>query len=538
MIRQWPWQWSRASTIAFFVACALLVAACDGAFLVHSPLGGFDWPKERFFYTTLRAQLRDFGTVPWAFFTTPPSMLPPVRYMPTLMHSSSYVGNPEVLTFSPLLPLLRVASVDLFLRVYFVAHLAAGAFGIWLVARRLRLPPWAALALFALTMLNPWVVQHLAIGYTPHITFALCPLVIALLAAPDFAIVDWLLASAVESLILYEGGLHVFNWLNGALLIFALAVRSRALLVRIGAIWLGAALLSAPKLAAVAQALGGWRRDPLPGIRNVRDLWGLLTDGRALPFRLPQAYGVYGTNLYDGAIYMGAPFVLLIVAALVLAIRRRSKPAVGLAAVAVVFTVLGSRAIWPTLAKLIPPLDVELYPYRFLFIALVAMIALVVWELALLVERGGRLRWLPLLLVPTLVATFVRTQEYAAQTTTPVPPDCTEAALMGALRTPPAALDEKQRPLPTTRVAGGFAIDAGDARLVTLPSVRAAQARDFVADGARIVRADQQSGVALAPSAARVRLLAASWHFWPIAAAGWLCFVALAVAASRLRRRT
>jgi hypothetical protein len=535
--RRWPSTWSRPSTIAFFVACAVLTILFVGPFLAHSPFGGFDWPKERFFYTTLRLHLRTHGAPPAAFLGVPPSMLPPVRYMPTLMHSSSYVGNPEVLTFSPLLPLLALVSVELFLRIYFAAHLLVAAIGLCLLARRLAVPPWAALLLFALTILNPWLVQHLAIGYSPYITITLCPLVLAMLSGSRLSVADWIVGSATEALIIYEGGLHIFNWLNGALLVFALVMRSRSLLFRVGAVLGGAVLLAAPKLVAVAATFGGWHRDPLSGVRRLADIYGLLTDGHTNPFKLPQAYGVYSTNLYDGAMYVGVPFVLLMIAALLVVAWRRQRYGAALAAVAAVFGVLAWRSVWPSLARAVPLAATELYPYRFLFLSLTALTALVVLETAALVARGGLARWLPLLFIPTLCATWARTQDYASLTRTPIAADCTPQTLDAAIPAQPPVWSEDHRPLPATYARGGITIQTNGARTLVIPDLRAAQVSDFDVEGGRIVQADWKSGVRLSATAATVRLVPRTHHFWAVALATWLAFALIAWLTAWRRRR-
>jgi hypothetical protein len=526
-------------TIGFFVLAALLAWMVMGPFLAHAPPGGFDWCKERMFYSTLRAGLRAHGAPPLAFLDVPPQLVPPYRTTPTLMQSASYLGNPEVLTFSPLLPLLAVVPVDLFLQIYFIVHVLVGALGIWLLARRLSLPPWTALALFGLTVLNPWLVQHLLIGYTPHITFTLAPLVIALLVGDRFTRADWIGASAVEALILYEGGLHVFNWLNAGLLVFALVAAlvaaNRSLWKRAAAALGGGVLLAAPKLAAVAQSVGGWRRLPQTGIRSLHDVWGLLTDGQRDPFRLPQAYNVYSTNLYDGAIYMGVPFVLLVAAALAVALWRRDRRALAPVAVALACGVFAWRSVWPSLAKVVPLADMEIYPPRFLFVSLLALVGLLVGQLAGLAERGGRWRWLPLVLVPTLLATGLRAREYTALAQRPIPADCSAEVLEAAIAAPKAAR-APEGPLPTSRSGATITITAGTAREIALPWLRAARASDFTVEGGHIVRTSLESGMIVAPTASEVRISPHGYHFWWFALASWALFLVVTAAFRRLER--
>jgi len=145
-------------------------------------------------------------------------------------------------------------------------------------------------------------------------------------------------------------------------------------------------------------------------------------DRHANPHQLPAAYDIYGTNFYDGSLYVGAGFLLLLgLALLSVAIRwiradtssARPRDALRLLIVALVLLVIGWGDVWRGIVSVLPFLGVERFPWRFLAIALGLLNVLLVKELFFWSKRNGL--WslgILLALVPVLVSSYQRNQLY------------------------------------------------------------------------------------------------------------------------------
>lgn len=336
-----------------------------------------------------------------------------------------------MLTLSPFLLVLLATSIPVFVKVYFVAHSALGAAGAVLLGRRLGLSPVLAVALAALGALNPWMMQHYAVGYSPFVSVGLVPWVAYLLLDPRRRTGALLGAAALAALMVYQGALHLYVWLLitvGVATAFALLLaRRRDALAGLGhsAAFLGLALaLALPKLVFVGSEFIGVRRGVSASFGSLGELAGLLTDTAPIvPFAT--RHGVY---FWDGSLYVGWWLVLLALAALGAGgaralLERRSRLTDGTrrtlvaGATALVWLALGWGTHWATLARWLPWLDVEVYPYRFLFPAVVLAIAAVLLQLDAAVRRwplGGRAGWLAAaVLLPTLAGSWTRYQAFA-----------------------------------------------------------------------------------------------------------------------------
>ncbi len=389
-------------------------------------VGAADWPKELFFFSHIRAALM-VGRLP-GNFSLPPNIA--AVDFPVFRASHSYFANPEVFTVSPFLPLLRFMEVPTFLKVLFLAHSALGCVGMVLVGRRLGLHPIFRVTLAVLTALNPWVMQHWALGYTPHLNFLLAPWVAFFLLDPARRWRSAVAAAVVAALMVYQGGTHVFLWtmlsarLFAGCVLFAEGRRGlRGVLFHL-AFAATTALLAAPKIVATMRSYRSFRRCVAHGLLEINDVFGLLTD----PAPIDPWVTRYNTCLWDGSLYMSWTFVVVAGVALLSAFFRARKSWDGelppaarrvttLGAVALVWLSCGWGTTWASVAKVIVWFDSEIYPYRFVFLAVLALIALVVIELdALFAESSSRRRWVAAFaLVPVML--FLR-DHYALHTQT------------------------------------------------------------------------------------------------------------------------
>jgi hypothetical protein len=513
-----PREW----TLLYFSAGLATIALWYGSFLLDANVGIWDWSKERFYFTVLLESLRH-GRLPAAFLALPPS-IDKLNFLP-LVASRSYFANPEVVAFSPFFVFAFLPAIA-FIKLYFFLHLIAALVGTWLLARRLALPPPADLALFALAFLNPWLMQHLAIGYSTHITYCWFPLLLALLL--DGAVA---LAAALMALVLYEGGLHLTVWLNLALGVYALAslaTRERLVVwLRLAWFWLLSALLCAPRLYATAIAYRLAARSMRPSYHRASELWGLLTDDRSPLYQVPAAFRKYNVLFYDGSLFVGRIFLIVFAAAALHAIVRRSANW-RLLALAIAFALLGQESVWKFMATWLPPLRAERYPYRLLWIAVMSASAFMVIEWTRFAERGGWRRLIGLALLPIAIVFYLRDRscaEIASSMPDPLP-DFSYAAL----------LDQTARSVrvPTTLTAGGASL-ASDGAPVELRFLTRRHAETFDITGAR------PSGwktLILQPlrDASTIRLEPRSYHRWPLTAGCLLLFAACVSLRSRARR--
>ncbi len=416
--------------VIYFSISTILILIWDGRFLLSSKIGILDWKKEIYFYHFLRSSLEEYGKLPLSFIYLPEN----IAGYPAVSRALSYWANPEVLTFSPLMVFLPFMSVSKFLKSYFYFHLLFGSMGIYILSKRLNLNTYIAIILMSLTVLNPWLMQHLAIGYTPWIQVCLVPMIIAMLVGVETSLLEMIVATILNSLIIYGGGLHVFIWFNFAFIvfiIFSIIFSSKdQLLQRLKKTFiyfLLSGLLIFPKLFATFSVFGDWSRGTAGSPSSLRDLWGLLTDVNAPLYDFPQSHSIYGTDIYDASIVMGEWFVVLFVLSSVYIIYKSLKSqstrisqntSLILLFVALFFCVLGWRGVWKYIVELIPMLGVEKYPWRFLFVSLFSIITLVVIEVFNFIDNlfaSNKFKFVAvsfLIFLPVLVSIYNRNQYF------------------------------------------------------------------------------------------------------------------------------
>jgi hypothetical protein len=405
----------------YSAAALALIVLWDGRFLFTQKVGIWDWDKESYGVLFLKSALKAGSVIPLSFITIPHD----IATYPALFQSASYWANPEVLTLSPFVLFLPLVSVPVFFKLYFLGHLLIAAAATYLLGRRLGLRTISTVLLFVLVFLNPWLLQHLTIGYTPWITACYVPLVVASLLRP--LTLAWFVTGTVaDSLILYEGGLHLFLWVNATIVLVAAALaafrRTASHLRPVGLVLLGTTILTLPKLVAIHGAYGGdWRfqsRAIQSSYAGAHDLWGLLTDTTTNLYDLPRAYHVYGTGVYDGAMFTGRVFLATLVVLLALLVVRTIRRERGVAAswalltVAALWLVLGWNGVWRTLAGWIGALHFEIYPFRFLEVAVFLCAAFIVLELDRLSRIDVRLGVVGLAVAVVISVAFLHRNDY------------------------------------------------------------------------------------------------------------------------------
>lgn len=411
--------WTGREGLVYWACGLLLLVVFYGDFLFSDRLGILDWGKDLFYFSFLQDALRTYGRLPLSFLAIPDD----IAWFSTLQ-DLSYWSNPEVISLSPLLPLALVLPVMAFIKVFFGLHLLAAVWGVGLLSRRLGWDTLQSVLLLVLFLCNPWLVQHLTIGYSPQISLCLVPALAALCVAPDFRPLEWAGASLLAALIFYQGALHLFVWLFMAfgVLVLAQAILARRLYPVWRAAFFGLATLVLvwPKALAVSKVYGGWSRIPAGGYTSLSDLWGLLTDDVFFMFQFPETYSKYNVAFYDGSLLVGPAFVLLtawLAAEYGLAlVRGRVRPNRETADAAclvgaAVFLVLGWGTVWRDLSALLHLPSSEIYPFRYLFISYNLLLFFVVDRIGPFpANRPGRARTLTLcgLMALTLLTFYGR----------------------------------------------------------------------------------------------------------------------------------
>lgn len=401
--------WNPLTASAYGVACALLVCLFNGPYLFSQGVGILDWPKELFYFHVLQGSLVEYGQLPVSFFTVPQSL----THFSTLQNASFW-SNPEVVTLSPFLPLLFLFSSVTFLKIYFAGHFLIGIAGTGLLARRLGFTPFQGVALFILLMLNPWLSQHLAIGYTPYINSLLFPGLAALLLCPPRSPWQLALAALMNAMIFYQGALHLFVLFNLAALVVALAAcaqsRSAWPVLRVLWVQVNTFVLILPKYVATATEYHDFVRTPGTGYSSITALWGLLTDCASPLFDFPATYSRYGVAFYDASLCVGEWFVCLFGLTVLSRMCRpfRTAPAPGfplwIAAMGtLLFLVLGWGGNWTFITRYIPTLASEIYPFRWLYPAYMFAAVFTLGELSRITAGMYGRRFGPVLLTLALL---------------------------------------------------------------------------------------------------------------------------------------
>ncbi|MCA9529080.1 MAG: hypothetical protein KC543_02960 [Myxococcales bacterium] len=357
---------SLARRLALPVVSTLAAAALWAPMLAHPRATGFgDW---QFFHHMWEA-----GYVGvWRYGEWP-------LWDPYHCGGVTLFGNPQSQLLSPFFALALVTDTTIALKLFVLAHAAAGLGGMYALARREGLGPLASGTSALLWCGSGFFAWHVAGGHAAFVPFYLAPLALLAFrrALDDRRYVVAL--AALMTLLLLEGAVYPFPYLTLLLAFDALAQvasarrplrRTRAVLSALGLAGLLTALLGAIRLLPVAATLERAPRvTPLRDALTPAELLRFLTT-RTHPWAVPGHPFVWPE--YDAYLGWVALALALLGAVAALARRRRLAWIVG----ALVFGALALGAIpsldaaspWALLHRL-PVYDSLRVPSRFLVLA-------------------------------------------------------------------------------------------------------------------------------------------------------------------------
>jgi len=175
-------------------------------FLIHPNVGIYDWDKEIAYFDVIRVSLTQYHSLPFIWWN--PQGL--VNY-PAIGQSIFFLANPETFVFSPFILLLFFVDTLVFIKILSFCMFLLGIWGIFLLGKRMQWDETRLRLLFASFLLSPIIMQHVAIGYLPWLNLFLFPWLIYFLLEKKW-IKRSLGSAAILSLVLLQGGLHVFVW--------------------------------------------------------------------------------------------------------------------------------------------------------------------------------------------------------------------------------------------------------------------------------------------------------------------------------------
>ena len=356
-------------------------------FLFNNKIGIFDWSQLVYWHTFLKQSIVQFKEYPFSFLSLPPS----VGKEPMEI-TLSFLANPQMPLFSPFMILVPMLETISYLKVYFALHFLVGIIGIFLLARHFNFNVLSKAYFFLLTILNPWIMQHLAIGYVMYISVCYVPLAVWFLLRSDRRPVYIVCAALMSGLIHYQGAVQVFNRLNLGIFIFiilyALISRKAEVLARAFLYYIGVFLLVFPKIFIVLQCFKGYNVPLVGSYSSWHDIFGLLTDLQAPLYNLPEAYNTYGTCIYDASVALGYWFIALLIIAAIFFIVRLFRERLNINPIpcalifsSLFFIFLGWNGVWAKVASIVPFLSCERYPFRFLIISVIFLVFFVCYEL-------------------------------------------------------------------------------------------------------------------------------------------------------------
>lgn len=375
-----------------FLFAGLFFAVFYWGFLVHPEsylLSQFDWIKRLRFYADIRHQVFTLGQFP--------------HY-----HSYYFKGtnvlfaNAEEAVLTPLTLLLPCMSLCTFIRFHMAFHYLCTLAGIALLRRLWDLPRFSILLIFVVLGFNGRIVSNYYVGHAGFITVLWLPLLLyfylSFMTRRDRPFMHACAVAIVMTMIFFEGGVHVINWiilffiLDACLFLGGVVLDRRTRAVRIlaapclfwalvVAIFCG---LSAVKLLPVAHVWG--RMEFIGGGVGYRDIGFFFRTfyqrglGSAIPFSefwLQEAYN-----------YIGSVACILAIPCLTYALCfGRDSLMRRLALLVVILLIFSLGTIYARIFEHVPVLKQEKAPTRFLFIALTLLSVVMPLALCRFMER-------------------------------------------------------------------------------------------------------------------------------------------------------
>jgi hypothetical protein len=305
-----------AFVCALYAALSLLI--CAPLFEQPNGVGHFDWDQHLFYYASVLKSVIEYAQ--WPFWN------------PWYCGGNVLWQNPQVALLSPAYPLALVLSLPLAMKVNIVLHYWIGFIGMHLVLRRMvhvRSMP-LVIYLSCVFVAGGALALHVAEGHSTMLPAFYLPLQLFWFcrAMSGGTIRDALLAAAVAALTVINGGLHIVPVMIvgfGTLALVAAATqrswRPVLALVVIGAAGIAYA---APKLVPmVAYIESESFRDHRPlGVRDAMTV--KMVEHAYLDSHQTRRsrFGDHEYGWHEYGNYIGAPAVLLMIAALLWALVR------------------------------------------------------------------------------------------------------------------------------------------------------------------------------------------------------------------------
>lgn len=308
-----------------YIVVACFLYALYGS---NERIGIYDWQKEVAYFAYIKTSLRSFRCLPLFWWSIPDN----VSWYPSVAHTSNFIGNPETMLFSPLLPLILLMDVTHYVKILSVIHFVVGVIGLLMLRRQLRWDDLQFRTYSSLFLFSPIVIQHLAIGYTPWLNLFLFPWLVYFIAHRRL-LSSCLGVSAVLSLTLLQGGIHVFIWFAIFFVLYgffcAFIEREWFHLLRILIVTSVVPLLSFVRIYTTAQAYGDFHQAFQTGYNPLNFLaWALIPPILTSPFDSFFVRKVWlGVPSWDGGIFWGLSVLMFAVVVIKYKSYRRNTEA-------------------------------------------------------------------------------------------------------------------------------------------------------------------------------------------------------------------
>jgi hypothetical protein len=298
-----------AHILSFDGIILLAVFVLYGLFFISSDVGIYDWKKELAYFEYIRLSFVRHGTLPLLWWSKEASPYPAMN------HTGIFIANPETFLFSPFIFLSYLVSASRCIKILVCLHVAIGVVGSYALALRCSMSAWQRQVFLTSVLLSPFVMQHIAIGYTPWVNIFWFPWLLFFWLGGGVG--GFVGQGAVYAIMLLQGGTHVFAWCFTLFLLIAL-FRSTwnqrvaplfshvALLLPIGALAAARILPTAAVFKTFQQGL-----EPGYGARSFLN-WALT------PLPLTDVFSqldkvIEGVPVWDGAFFWGLVLPLFFV---------------------------------------------------------------------------------------------------------------------------------------------------------------------------------------------------------------------------------
>ncbi len=284
-------------------------------YIFSARVGVLDWQKEAGYFQHIVTSISQFHSLPVFWWDIPKQALG----YPAVRHSSFFLANPETMLLSPLLPLTYILDTISYVKVLCAIHFLVGLMGLFLLRRQLNWDGLQFRTYACLFLLSPIVIQHLAVGYTPWLNIFFFPLLVYFISQ-ERILYGSLGVSLVLSLVLLQGGAHVFVWFLMFFILYTFFATLRTHMWRSGLlrtviVLLGIIALSFVRISTSSRAYADFHQSFQVGYNLLNFLvWSEVPPVLIFPFDsffLRKVW--FGVPSWDGGMYWGLSLLLFAV---------------------------------------------------------------------------------------------------------------------------------------------------------------------------------------------------------------------------------